>query len=87
MINFVLCIFYHNKKEGDFCFKFEVGTEEDISETINYEEELTSKETGDLTKPLIVFCSRSKAQREWMVKRKASLPPKCWNIVRKALLS
>lgn len=60
MINFVLCIFYHNEKEGGFCFKVEVGAEEDVSETTTYEEELTSKETGSLTKPLIAFAPAQK---------------------------
>lgn len=40
------------EKGGDVCFECEVGTEEDISETINYEEELTSKETGYFANPL-----------------------------------
>lgn len=42
------------QKGGDFYFKFGIGAEEDIRETINDWAELTSKETGSFTKPLIV---------------------------------
>lgn len=54
MINFVLRIFHRSEKQNklaNFCFRFEVGAEEAVSETINYEEALPSKETGYLTKP------------------------------------
>lgn len=47
-------------KGGDFCFECEVGAEEDISETINHEEELTSKETGYFANPLIMFVPTQK---------------------------
>lgn len=54
MINSVLRIFHRREKQNkfaNFCFRFEAGAEEDVSETINYEEALPSKETGYLTKP------------------------------------